>query len=95
MSHADNDGEIIVKGDQRYSATNLSVLITCDDIRFQENTYFQRLNCYLPKRQDLKNAYLILKEIISPAYFQYSLKRVLFNYIKESAGPEIGVFNGK
>ena len=43
-------GKIIVKGHQRYSAKNLSILITCDDIRSQENSYFQRLNCYLPKK---------------------------------------------
>lgn len=95
MSHANNDGEIIAKGNQRYSAKNLSVLITCDDRKFQEYSYFQRINCYLPKRQELKSAFLIIKEIISPAYFQYSLKRVLFNYTKELKGPEIQVLIGK
>lgn len=95
MSHANNDGEIIAKGNQKYSAKTLSILITCNDRKFQEYCYFQRINCYLPKRQELKSAFLIIKEIISPAYFQYSLKRVLFNHTKELEGPEIQVLIGK
>ena len=85
----------LLQSDQRYSAKNLSILIKCDDRKSEEYSYFQRVNCYLPKRQELKSAFLIIKEIISPAYFQYSLKRVLFNYIKGSEGPEIHALSGE
>ncbi len=76
MAHANGDGISIQAGMQQYNARNFSVRITCDSPAAQQFKSLTNCNGYLQPSIYLK--YLpIAKEMVSPAYFQQSLKSLL------------------
>ena len=79
MSHANNDGETVPQGNQKYSASNLSIAMRCSDPRSEKYSYFSRFECDLPSHDYMENVSTVLREMISPAYFQNSLKKIALN----------------
>ena len=76
MVHADGKGIAVRVGAQRYSAKNFSVLVRCDNPTVQQ--YKSWLNCNDFLQSSRYQKYIpIAKEMLSPAYFQQSLRVLL------------------
>lgn len=76
MAHANNEGVTVSVGVQQYNAKNLSVQVKCDNPAAQLYKSWYNCNDFLePIRYQ---TYIpIVKEMLSPAYFQQSLKVLL------------------
>jgi hypothetical protein len=76
MSHADGKGMSVPVAGQQYKAENLSVQVKCDNpVAFHYKSSFN-CNNYLELSRFQKYI-TIMKEMLSPAYFQQSLKTLL------------------
>lgn len=87
MAHANNEGATVRVGVQQYNAKNFSVQVKCDNPAAQQ--YKSWLNCNDFLQPSRYQTYIpIAKEMLSPAYFQQSLK-VLLQAKGGSAAPNI------
>lgn len=88
MAHANNEGATVRRaGAQKYNAKNFSVLVKCDNP--DAKPFKGWLNCRDFLRPSHYRKYIpIAKEMLSPAYFQQSLKN-LFQVNVGSAGSKI------
>lgn len=87
MAHANNEGATVRVGVQQYNAKNFSVQVKCDNPAAQQYKSWLNCNDFLQPSQYQK--YIpIAKEMLSPAYFQQSLK-VLLQAKWGSAAPNI------
>ena len=89
MSHANNDGDIIAQGNQKYLAKKLSIIMSCDDPKAKKYSFFSRFECDLPSERYIKNIYKVIRELVSPAYFQNSLKKITLKYEENKSASQI------
>lgn len=76
MAHANSDGAPVHTGVQQYKAGNFSAQVKCDNPVAQQYKGWTNCNGYLQPSHYRK--YLpIAREMVSPAYFQQSLKALL------------------
>ena len=87
MAHADSKGVTVRAGVQQYNAKNFSAQVKCDNSVAQQ--YKNWLNCNdLPRLSAYQKHIPLVREMLSPAYFQQSLKGLLQASLK-SAVPTI------
>lgn len=87
MAHANNEGATVRVGAQQYNVKNLSVQVKCDNPAARQ--YKSWFNCNEVLQSGRYQKYIpIAKEMLSPAYFQQSLK-VLLQAKGGSATPNI------
>jgi hypothetical protein len=73
MSHADGNGVPVGVGNQQYIVKNLSAQLRCNDTLAGEYKSWINCNRYL-QLNFYQRFFPLLKEMLSPAYFQQSLK---------------------
>ncbi len=73
MAHANNDGVVVPAGLQQYKAENFSIQLKCSNPVAEAHKSWTSCNNYLQSSHFRRYA-IIAREMISPAYFQQSLK---------------------